>query len=95
MVRPAFIDLNPVQLKYYPFMISLNKCTESCNLLSPKVCVPKERKGMNVEAFNMWQKIFQVIVNANLLVWHVIQIKKGTIKHIYVNVKIIISAKKL
>ena len=53
MVRPAFIDLNPVELKYYPFMISLNKCTESCNLLSPKVCVPKERKGMNVEAFNM------------------------------------------
>ena len=53
MVRPAFIDLNPVELKYYPFMISPNKYTESCNLLSPKVCVPKETKGMNVEASNM------------------------------------------
>ena len=29
MVRPTLIDLNPVELKY-PFMISLDKCTESC-----------------------------------------------------------------
>ena len=27
MVRPTLIDMNPVELKYYPFMISLNKCT--------------------------------------------------------------------
>ena len=29
MVRPTVIDMNPVELKYYPFMISLNKCTGS------------------------------------------------------------------
>ena len=29
MVRPTLIDLNPVELKYYPFMISLNKYTGS------------------------------------------------------------------
>ena len=34
-------------------MISLNKCTESWNVLSPKICVPKETKEINVEAFNM------------------------------------------
>ena len=34
-------------------MISLNKCTGSCNVLSPKMCVPKETKGINVKAFNM------------------------------------------
>ena len=34
MVRPTFIDMNPVALKYYPFMISLNKCTGSCNVSS-------------------------------------------------------------
>ena len=34
-------------------MISLNKCTGSCNVLSPKICVPKERKDINVKAFNM------------------------------------------
>ena len=25
MVRPTLIDSNPIELKYYPFMISLNK----------------------------------------------------------------------
>ena len=33
-------------------MISLDKCNESCNVLSPKVCVPKETKDINVKAFN-------------------------------------------
>ena len=27
MVRPTLIDLNPVELNYYPFMISLGKCS--------------------------------------------------------------------
>ena len=53
MVRPPLIDLNPVELKYYPFAISLDKCTGSCNVLSEKVCVPKETKDINVTAFNM------------------------------------------
>ena len=34
-------------------MISLNKCTGSCNVLSPKICIPKEAKDINVKAFNM------------------------------------------
>ena len=42
MIRPSLIDLNPVELKYYPFVISLDKCTGSCNVLSPKICVPEE-----------------------------------------------------
>ena len=29
------------ELKCYPFMISLDKCTGSCNVLSPKIVVPK------------------------------------------------------
>ena len=33
-------------------MISLDKCTRSCNALSPKICVPKETKDINVKAFN-------------------------------------------
>ena len=32
-VRPTVINLNPVELEYYPFMISLDKCTGSCNVL--------------------------------------------------------------
>ena len=34
-------------------MIGLNKCTGSCNVLSQKICVPKETKDINVKAFNM------------------------------------------
>ena len=52
MVRPTLIDLNPVELKYYPLKISLDKFAESCNVLSPKRCVPKETKGINVTAIN-------------------------------------------
>ena len=53
MVRPALFDLNPVELKYYQFMIRLIKCTGSYNVLSPKICVPKETKNINVKAFNI------------------------------------------
>ena len=41
------------------------------------------------------QNMFHVIVNANSLVQHIIKIKNGIIKHVNVNVKIIISAKKI
>ena len=34
-------------------MISLGKCTGSCNVLFAKICVPKETKDINVKAFNM------------------------------------------
>ena len=46
MVRRTLIDLNPVELEYYPFMISLDKCTGSGNVLSAKICVPKGRKDV-------------------------------------------------
>ena len=35
--------LNPVDLKYYPFMISVDKYSGSCNVLYPKRCVPKKK----------------------------------------------------
>ena len=35
MVRPTLVDMNSVELKYYPFMITLNKFTGSWNVLSP------------------------------------------------------------
>ena len=39
--------------------------------------------------------IFHVIVNANSIVQHVIQIKNEIIKHVNVNIKIIVPAKKI
>ena len=59
------IDLIPVQLKYYPFIITLDKCIWSCNSandLSLKIYVPNKTKNVNVKVFNMI---------ANILVKHI------------------------
>ena len=56
MIRPSLIDLIPVELKYYPFMITLDKCIWSCNSindLSLKIYVPNKAKNVNVKVFNM------------------------------------------
>ena len=53
MVRPTPIDMNAAELKYYPFMTRLTKCTRTFNVLSPKICVPKETKDTNVKAFHI------------------------------------------
>ena len=56
LARPTLIDLNLIELNYYPFMISLDKCNRSCNAindLSTKICVPSKAKDVNVKVFNM------------------------------------------
>ena len=50
--RITLIDMNPVEVKYYPFMISLNKCTES-SVLPPKIWVSAETKHVNFKTFDM------------------------------------------
>ena len=44
MARSTLIGINLVKIWYYPFMISLNKSTGSCNVLSPKICLQKKQK---------------------------------------------------
>ena len=41
--------MNSIELKYYLFMIQWTKCAGSCNDLSPKLCVSKETKDINVK----------------------------------------------
>ena len=53
MVGPTLVDLNPVELKYYPFMISFDKCRGISNVLTPKIRIPKESKNINIKAFSM------------------------------------------
>ena len=56
MVRPTVIDLNPVELKYHPFMVSLDKRSGSCNAvddLSTKICVSSKRKYVNVKLLSI------------------------------------------
>ena len=48
-------NLNPVELNYYPFMISLDKRNGSYNAvfeLYAKICVPSETKGVNIKVLN-------------------------------------------
>ena len=42
MVRSSLIDINTIVLKFDLFMISLDKCSGSCNFLSPKIYVSKK-----------------------------------------------------
>ena len=46
MIRPTLIDFNPVELKDYPFQISLEKCNGSCNerRLSENMCSEKYKR---------------------------------------------------
>ena len=47
MARSSLIGLNPIELNYYPFMISLGKCNWICNAvdgLSTKICDPSQTK---------------------------------------------------
>ena len=56
MIRPTLIDLNAIELNYFPFMISLDKCQGSCNAvddLSTKISVPSETNDVNLKVFNM------------------------------------------
>ena len=44
--------MNPVELKYYQLMISLNKYTGSCNDLFPKICIPKKTKSHKCQRYD-------------------------------------------
>ena len=59
MIRPALNDLNPVDLKYYQVIISLDKfggSYSSVDGLSTKICVLSITKNVNV---------FDMLTNTN------------------------------
>ena len=54
------INLHPNEytqgLCYYPFVVNLDRCFGSCNILSDlsnKVCVPNKTEDLNLSIFNM------------------------------------------
>ena len=53
MIRPTVFDLNSVELKYYPFMISLDKCNGSCKRFISWKMNSEKTKNINVKEFNM------------------------------------------
>ena len=54
--KPTFSDFNTVELNYYQFIVSLNKCSGSCNTvddLFTKTCGSNKTRDLNVKLFNM------------------------------------------
>ena len=96
MVRRNFNDLNLFEPKYDPFIISLDKCAGSFNVLFAKLCDLKERKDINVNKQKKVKIMIKYILcdcNANSFVQQEIQIENGIIKHVHVNIKNIKSVK--
>ena len=55
-IKPALIDLNPAELKYYPYTINLDKCNGSCNTLSEisdRICAPDKTENVNLNFFTL------------------------------------------
>ena len=68
MIRRTLIDLSPIRLNYFPFMISLDKCNGSCKAVndwSTKICAPSETKDANVKSCDRITRIseFKTLVN--------------------------------
>ena len=43
-------------MRYYPFMVNLDRCNGSCNFLddpSGRICVPNKADDINLNVFNM------------------------------------------
>ena len=62
MARPTLIDLNPIELDYYPLMVSIDKSNGICNTVdnvSTKICVPSERKDVNVKVLSTITRIYE------------------------------------
>ena len=56
LIRPTLIDLNPVELKYHSFMISVDKCSGICNVLLPKNMFSERNKRQMLKHL-IWQQI--------------------------------------
>ena len=55
IVRPKIVDINSYYHIFYPFSITISKCSGNCNINDQyaKICVPDTVKNLNVKAFNL------------------------------------------
>ena len=101
MISSTFTDLNPIKFNCYLFIIGLDKCNQSYNVvgdLSKKICVQSKTKLVNVKVFNMITRINEVktmvkhiscnTTNAISMVQHVIQIKNGIMINFNVSIRV-------
>ena len=56
MVRQMLLNLNLDGLQYYPFIISIDRCNGSCNIVEDllcKICVYNKIEDVNLKVFNI------------------------------------------
>ena len=54
--RPTIVDINSNETLHYPFSVSVNKCSGSCNTIDDpyaQIFVPNETKNMDVKGFDL------------------------------------------
>ena len=105
MNRPTPINLNSVKLNYYPFKVSLNKSSGSCNGaddLSKKICIPGKIRDINIKVFNIirWKNEAKTLIKhisckLQMQIQHVIQIKNGITIHVNVGMSSISRARNI
>ena len=68
-IRTKIIDINNNEPTFYPFSISVNKSSGSCNNINDpyaKLCAPSSIKNINVIVFNLISRSNQT----RLIEWH-------------------------
>ena len=72
IVRPTLIDLNPDEIYYYQFIISINRCHGRCNTTKDPycwesigtICFPDKMEEQNLKVFKgILQPIFYIDIN--------------------------------
>ena len=69
MSRPKIMNLNPNESVFYPYSISINKCSGSCNNINnlfAKMCVPDITKNINAKVFNLMSRTSE----SKQIIWH-------------------------
>ena len=69
MSRPKIMDIKANEPVFYPYSISINKCSGSCNNINDpfaKLCVPDISKNINVKVFNLMSRIYET----KQIIWH-------------------------
>ena len=60
LVKPTLFDLNQNEVHYCRFMVGLDWCNGTCNVLDDafgNACVHNKKKDVNLDAFNSITKI--------------------------------------
>ena len=59
VVRPKIVDINSNNPIFYPFSVTINRCSGNCNNINDpytRICVPDTVKNLNVTVLNLMSR---------------------------------------